>query len=120
MGFEAYDGIGAYRTMDGAQPVDATGTFIGHQGPRRRRSTAPIELAHDLAGSPEVQQCVATQWLRFALGRMETDADGCSLQGLHQAFDASGHDVRSLLVSVALSDAFRSKRVEGAMSHERA
>ncbi len=114
MGLEAYDGIGAYRTMDGTQPVDATGLFLDTKdlnGP----FNGAIELARDLAGSPEVQQCVATQWLRFALGRMETTADGCSLQGLHQAFDASGHDVRSLLVSVALSDSFRSKRVEGAM-----
>jgi hypothetical protein len=113
MGLENYDGIGAYRTMDGTQPVDATGQFLDTKdldGP----FNGAIELSHDLAGSPEVAQCVATQWLRFALGRMETDADGCSLQGLHQAFDASGHDVRALLISVALSDSFRSKRVEGA------
>ena len=113
MGLENYDGIGAFRTMDGTQPVDATGQFLDTKdldGP----FNGAIDLARDLAGSPEVQQGVATQWLRFALGRMETTADGCSLQGLHQAFDASGHDMRALLVSVALSDSFRSKRVEGA------
>jgi hypothetical protein len=114
MGFEAYDGIGGYRTTDGTQPVDASGTFLDTKDLDGTFDGA-IQLARDLAGSQEVQECVATQWLRFALGRMETDADACSLQGLHQAFEASGHDVRALLVSVALSDAFRSKRVEGAM-----
>jgi hypothetical protein len=49
--------------------------------------------------------------MRFALGRVETPADQCSLSKLRDAFDASGHDVKKLLVSVVLSDAFRSKRV---------
>ena len=70
-----------------------------------------VELAKKLASSEEVRECVVTQWLRFALGRFETPADRCSLSKLDDAFEASGHDVRKLLVSVVVSDAFRSKRV---------
>jgi hypothetical protein len=115
MGFEAYDGIGAFRTRDGTQAVDASGTLMSTadlDGP----FDGVVDLEKKLASSAEVQQCVATQWLRFALGRIETDADRCSLAQLHQAFDASGHDVRALIVAVVMSDAFREKRTikEGA------
>ena len=110
MGFEAYDGIGAYRTMDGMNPVDASGVLMSTEDLDGTFDGA-VDLAKRLAGSEEVRHCVVTQWMRFALGRVETTADGCSLSKLHDAFDASGHDVRKLLVSVVMSDAFRSKRV---------
>jgi hypothetical protein len=110
MGFENYDGIGAYRTKEGTHDVDARGELMLTQdidGP----FVGVVELAKKLASSAEVRQCVVTQWLRFALGRFEAPADRCSLAKLNDAFEASGHDVKKLLVSVVLSDAFRSKRV---------
>jgi hypothetical protein len=110
MGFENYDGIGAYRTKEGTLDVDASGELMltrDIDGP----FDGVVELAKKLASSEEVRECVVTQWLRFALGRFETPADRCSLSKLDDAFEASGHDVRKLLVSVVVSDAFRSKRV---------
>src|SRR4029079_7387232 len=106
MGFEAYDAIGAFRTMDEGQPVDAKGTLLGAP-----EITGPfdgaVQLAGKLAGTKQVQQCMARQWFRFALGRFEAASDGCSLKSMFDAFEASGHDVRQLLASIATSDAFR-------------
>ncbi|HEX4339420.1 MAG TPA: DUF1592 domain-containing protein [Polyangiaceae bacterium] len=110
MGFEAYDGIGAFRTMDGKSPVDASGVLMNTMDLNGTFNGA-VDLAKKLAGSEEVRHCVVTQWLRYSLGRVETPADQCSLTKLQDAFDASGHDVKRLLSSVVLSDAFRSKRV---------
>jgi hypothetical protein len=110
LGFEAYDAVGAFRTMDGGRPVDATGNMLGAveiNGP----FDGAVDLAKKLAGTAQVQQCVARQWFRFALGRLEAGADGCSLQGMFDAFETSHHDVRQLLAAIATSDAFRYRKV---------
>jgi hypothetical protein len=108
MGFENYDGIGAFRTRDGKQAVDASGKLIDTQDLDGSFDGA-VDLAKKLARSQEVSDCVATQWLRFALGRLEADADTCSVNAIQRAFDASGHDVRALLEAIVVSDAFRKK-----------
>jgi hypothetical protein len=82
--------------------VDLEGEFNG-----------PIELASKLAGSGEVQSCVANQWFRFALGRVESTSDACSMQSIHEGFRQSGGNIRELLVKIALSDAFRHVRASG-------
>jgi hypothetical protein len=110
LGFEHYDGIGAFITTQAKKPIDATGTLMNTQDLDGTFDGA-VDLSKKLAGSAEVQRCVTKQWLRFALGRMEADADQCSLQNLYETFDASGHDIRALLVSIVMSDAFRQKAV---------
>jgi uncharacterized protein DUF1588/uncharacterized protein DUF1585 len=110
LGFEAYDAVGAFRTMDGGQAVDATGNVLAApeiNGP----FDGAVALAKELAGTQQVQQCVARQWFRFALGRLEGAPDGCSLLGMFDAFETSHHDVRQLLAAIATSDAFRYRKV---------
>jgi hypothetical protein len=109
LGFESYDAVGAYRTNDAGKPVDATGNVMGAPeiaGP----FDGAVELAKKLAGTQQVQQCVARQWFRFALGRLEGKNDGCSLQAVFGAFESSRHDVRELLAAIATSDAFRYRK----------
>ena len=72
-----------------------------------------IELANRLAGSEIVSNCMVSQWFRYSMGRMETTNDACSIQGIRQAFTASGGNIRELLARVALSPAFRNVRVTG-------
>jgi hypothetical protein len=91
-------------------PVDMSGNVVAApeiNGP----FNGAVELAQKLAGAAQVQQCVARQWFRFALGRLEDVSDGCSLQAVFTAFDVSNHDVRQLLASIATSDAFRYRKV---------
>jgi hypothetical protein len=104
-GFEAYDGIGRFRTSDGGRAVDASGELVDTEdadGPFR----GARELADRLAGSRDVRDCAATQWYRFAFGRLEGPGDECSLRGLRAAFDAAGGDVRELLVALTTTEAF--------------
>jgi hypothetical protein len=105
-GFEHYDGMGAFRSMDGELPVDASGEVIAtaaNNGP----FDGAIELAGMLAQTPEVHDCMARQWFRFSLGRMDDELDACSLERLTTAFDDADHDVRRLIHEIVLSDAFR-------------
>jgi Protein of unknown function (DUF1592)/Protein of unknown function (DUF1588)/Protein of unknown function (DUF1595)/Protein of unknown function (DUF1585)/Protein of unknown function (DUF1587) len=110
LGFEQFDAIGTFRSMEGIQPVDSSGEIVS-AGDASGKFNDTVELAQKLAGSAPVQECVATQWLRFALGRLEEDADACTLDKLFQDFAASDHDIRVLLESIVESDAFRTKRV---------
>jgi hypothetical protein len=113
LGFEQFDAIGAGRTMESGQAIDSSGEVLGTRSSNGSFNGA-VELAHKLAASSEVQQCVATQWLRFALGRMEASADACARNKLFEDFASSDHDIRALLQAIVQSDTFRMKRVASA------
>ena len=104
-GLEQYDAIGAFRTEEGGLPIDASGEIVvtdvdtSYEG--------GVQLGQILASSELVRDCVATQWIRFALGRGETDADQCTVDAVLTAFSATDGDVRALIADIALSDSFR-------------
>ena len=103
--FESYDAIGRYRDSDGGKPIDTSGWVSGSQdadGPFQNAR----ELAERLAGSRQVQDCVATQWFRYAFGRYEGPADTCSLSEVEAAFASSGGDLLELLVSLTQTESF--------------
>ena len=110
MAFEHYDGVGAYRTVDGSAAVDAAGVFVETRDDLQGEFRDARDLAARLAQATEVQDCVSNQWFRFALGRAESLDDACVLVDLHQAFTASGANINQLLYLIALSDAFRNVR----------
>jgi hypothetical protein len=104
MGFENYDGIGAYRSQEANRPVDAQGeltatdidgTFVG-----------AVELAHRLASSNQVSDCAVKHWFHFVFGRQESQADGCTLRTMLDSFSASNGNIRELLLSMTQSPAF--------------
>ena len=107
-GFENYDQLGRYRTQENGLPVDASGEMMATgeaavDGPYN----GVLELSNRLALSPRVERCLATNWYRYAMGRVETEADGCSLREVEQKFRSSGGQFKELLVAVTLSEAFR-------------
>ncbi len=116
LGFENYDAIGAYRTMEGDAEVDASGEIIVADADLLGTFDGAIELSHKLAGSRQVADCMANQWFRFALGRMESNDDACALQDVYEGFAASGGNVRELLARIATSDSFRHVRLIGSDS----
>jgi hypothetical protein len=105
-GFENYDAVGRYRPVENGAAVDASGSLRSADG-SEHPFVGAVQLSQELAASSEVQRCFARQWFRFALGRFETSADECSLAQMDEAFAASGFNVRSLLLSLVTSDAFR-------------
>jgi Protein of unknown function (DUF1592)/Protein of unknown function (DUF1588)/Protein of unknown function (DUF1587)/Protein of unknown function (DUF1595)/Protein of unknown function (DUF1585) len=104
-GFENYDGIGQWRKTDQGQPVDPSGTLTGTDSDGN--FSGAVDLAHKLAASPEVRDCVATEWFRYAMGRGESADDTCSLTSLKQSFSTSQSDIKQLLVAVTQTNAFR-------------
>jgi len=111
LGFENFDAIGAYRTVDGLGDVDATGNIVAAGADLAGSFNGALELANKLAQSQDVGNCFAQQWFRFSMGRMESVDDSCSIQSIHDAFRASGGNIRDLLARIALSPSFRNVRV---------
>ncbi len=109
--FENYDAIGRYRTLENGKPIDAKTEIIATEtlnGPVRDA----IDMVEKLAGAEEVQRCVATQWLRFALGREDSPDDVRSLTTALEGFQAGGGKVSELLLGLARSDSFRYQKVK--------
>lgn len=103
--FEAYDAIGQHRPMEAGRPVDTSGEIVATdvEGP----IDGVRELSERVYASAQARQCLVRNWYRFALSRLETGADLCSMGEAYAAFERSGFDVRELLVAITRSDSFR-------------
>jgi hypothetical protein len=108
-GLENYDGIGAYRTMDGTSPIDAQG-----QLPDGKAFSGPHELATLLAADPDFARCSAKNLYTYALGRAPDDApthmDGATLQGLIDGFTKGGFKFDQLIANLVASPTFLTRR----------
>lgn len=114
--FENYDGVGQYRTTDGGQPVDATGTFdsplkvAGMDGGGTFQFQNAVDFVKELAQSPEAQICVDRQWTRYMLGRLETSSDAGSIQAAFKAGAATtGFSLRNMVEALLSSKALLSR-----------
>jgi hypothetical protein len=114
LAFEHYDAIGAYRTTDGPSAVDASGEIIEGGAELDGPFVGAIELGQKLAQSATARDCLANQWFRFALDRVESVDDACSIQAIRSGFSASGGNIRQLLAAIVKSEAFRNVRAVGA------
>lgn len=104
-GLEAYDGIGAWRTMDQGVAVDDSGEITQTQDIDGKYSGG-TELAGLLAGSAQVRDCAPTQLLRYSMGRRDEAEDACSLSEVQAAFADSNGDLKELVIALTETDAF--------------
>lgn len=113
LGFENYDGIGIWRTMDGGRMVDARGEIINTQD-LNGTFTGAIELTTKLAGSAQVRDCMVRQIFRYAFARGETEADQCTLASLGAALTGANGNIRELMVALTQTDPFLFRTTGGA------
>jgi cytochrome c553 len=115
--YENFDAIGRWRTTDNGQPVDVSGLSIGiASGLNVSIADAPvvvngpIELANVAAQAASSQQCMAQQWLMYALKLMYTLNTSTQIDALvadvYPIFKSSGFNLKELIVSVLTTDAF--------------
>lgn len=106
-GFERFDGLGVYRTVERDSPscsIDGQGSDRGQafSGPR-----GFVDLAMQ---SGDLTRCGTEQLMRFALRRRLGADDQILAERLHNSFFDSGEDFRTLLVELALDPSFRYRR----------
>ncbi len=116
LGFGHFDASGNYQATDangmpdgaGLPAIDASGMVNPlFPGDLSTPFDGAVDLARQLAASASVQQCFALETLRYALGRVESNADACSAQQIFGSFASSTYNLQKLLVAVVRSDAFR-------------
>jgi hypothetical protein len=108
--FENYDGIGAWRTMDGRFPVDATATIVGTGAATDGAVKDAVELLRKLSTADLVRECVTKNWFRYALGRGETAEDAGTLGAALSSFTKGGNRVPELIAGIASTRGFRYRK----------
>ena len=111
LGLENYDAQGRFRTHDDGKPecviegqgrIEGIGDFSG-----------PAELADLMVSSGRLNQCVATQLYRFAIGRYAIgEPDAAVLQMLAEQMGEGDFRFDELLLQLVESDMFRFRRQE--------
>lgn len=105
-GLENYDGIGAYRTMDSGVAVDSSGSL-----PDGTKFNGAVELGGILARDPRLPRCVTEKFMTFAIGRLlDQPDDGQWVAYISGHADLADGSLRSIIRTVILSDAFRSRQ----------
>jgi len=101
LGLENFDGIGAYRTMDAGQTIDASGDLDGTKF-ADSRSLGTVLKNHTDLGS-----CAARSIFRYATGHVEIASEEVLIDALATKLSADGYRFRSLLVALVSSAGFR-------------
>lgn len=108
--FPAIDPSGQVNTYDTISP---TGAVLQVDSSEFSTSfKGPVDLATQLASATQVRECFALQQFRYALSRIETADDACSLQSVYSAFSSSNFTIQQVLLAIVQSDGFRYRTVE--------
>lgn len=97
---ETFDAIGRFRTTDRGLMIDPSGDFDGQPVADARA------LGLTVASSATVAQCLVRKYYSYAVGHQERDVDGSVLNALAASFQASGYQLRELVLDVVTNDAF--------------
>jgi hypothetical protein len=108
--FEEFDAIGAFRTLDQGKKVDSSGSVTLPSGATLKFGNA-VELMNQLVKLPDVQQCMATQWLRYMSGRREVEGEAPSQRVAFDEFKKANFDVRALLVAMTRTRSFTHRSI---------
>jgi hypothetical protein len=108
---EHFDATGAWREMDGAFAIDATGTL-----PDGASFDGAVELAGVLGGDTRFTRCVTEKMLTYALGRGLESFDDETVDRLHGKLLDRGARLSDLIALVATSDPFLYRRGEPEVS----
>jgi Protein of unknown function (DUF1592)/Protein of unknown function (DUF1588)/Protein of unknown function (DUF1587)/Protein of unknown function (DUF1595)/Protein of unknown function (DUF1585) len=105
-GLENYDGIGAYRETDSGVAVDSAGVL-----PDGTAFKGAVELARILARDQRLPRCVTEKFMTFAIGRLlDQPDDNQWLDYISSHAQLADGSMRSIIRTVLLSDAFRSRQ----------
>ncbi len=104
-GFENFDGVGQYRTMENGFPVDASGELTGTKD-ADGTFNGVVELARLLENSGEVRECFTKNWLQFSMARGSEVADSCTLDAAFKTFQAGQSSIKDLVVNIVRTGEF--------------
>jgi hypothetical protein len=102
LGLENFDGVGEFRTTEGGETIDSSGTLDGHN------FKDAVGLGQALHDDPALTSCLVSRLYSYGVGGAPPAGD--QTQALLKYFDArfsdEGYRVPDLMRTIALSDAF--------------
>jgi hypothetical protein len=102
---EDYDPIGRFRTTDQGQTIDPSGSVPLPSGQMLQFANV-IDLMKQVASSPDFSRCYASQYLRYATGRVSSEVSTCELDTLATAVRTAGNTLDSLPAAIAALPTF--------------
>jgi mono/diheme cytochrome c family protein len=105
-GLENFDAIGAWRTKDGGQPIDASGVLPGG------RKFDGVEGLREVltAKKDQFARCLAEKMLTYALGRGLEDFDDAAVDQIAHAAAQNDYRFSSFVIEIARSAPFQMRR----------
>jgi Protein of unknown function (DUF1592)/Protein of unknown function (DUF1588)/Protein of unknown function (DUF1595)/Protein of unknown function (DUF1587) len=118
--FENYDAVGAFRTTDQGQTVDASGSYTFAAPYGLQSWTTPIEFETVISKAPQVHECYVKNLASYLYGRPVADSatgnllpnDASYLQYLTQGSVSGGLAVKNMLLTIATDDNFLARSPE--------
>ena len=113
--FESYDTVGKYRTIDdNGQPVNSQVTVVGAEDSQGKPDGAlnvptpnAVQFVKNLSSDPTlVTQCLVKQLYRYALRRVENDADTSTLNSLTTSYTGASQNLSKLISGLAQTPGF--------------
>ncbi len=105
-GLENFDGVGAWRTMDGKFKIDPSGELPGGE-----KFAGPAELRKILLGKAgQFRRNIVEKMLTFALGRGLEYYDKCAVDDVVSNFTNNRDRFSALVLGVVKSDPFQKRR----------
>jgi hypothetical protein len=101
LGLENYDAVGAFRTVEGPNDIDATGALDGVD------FTGAANLGGLLRSQQRFTDCVIRNLYSHAVGHSVTAGEGPTMRELSKRFGDGGYRMVDLLTGIALSDGFQ-------------
>lgn len=109
LGLEAFDAIGAGRTMDNGGAIDASGELPGGV-----KFSGAVELSALLSADPRFQACLSRRLLTYLTGRtFNGDGDDAWIQRVTDDARTGGGTFRDWVLAIAGSTPFRYRGAEG-------
>ncbi len=107
-GLENYDAIGAWRTLDGKFPIDASGVL-----PNGKSFQGPVELRRILLDDKDAfARGLSEKLLTYALGRGLERYDRLTVNAISRKLAANGYRFSTLVSEIVNSAPFRMRRGE--------
>jgi len=105
-GLENFDAIGAWRTQDNKQPIDASGVLPGGEqfnGPAQLRQVL-------LSKADQFRRCFVEKLLTYALGRGLEYYDKCAVDEIVAATKANQDRFSAVVLGIVKSDPFQKRK----------
>jgi hypothetical protein len=109
LALEHYDGVGAWRDMEGPWPIDASGELPPPVG---GTFDDALQMAEHIGRSEQFARCTTEKAMIYGLGRGLESEDDEFVDEITARFVEGGLRLEDLIVEITLSAVFRTRRGE--------